>query len=1037
MSGEGQPTSGREGITNASSIVLTRLHTVTSHHASALASVSTVSAAGTPATFAQGSAGGSRPSALATVAHRRSKCSQPPFDCESAFAISGTNSCCSSSAAPVVELDLNPPERVPPHRIVPGVSEFDDAAATTGDGLTATDGDVGPATNSARKAIAALATLVDESNELKALAERRILPPLALFGCDLESSSPTRAGSMEEMDDDTMSRRDSELLRRVGKFVPALQETFNFTLRSRRLVRNMVCQIGGCASPPAVVNGDKGDTVRPVAAILGPDVRLVPIAEAIAQLLRVLIAIDETVGGNSCLAEGWELYKHVMQDRAVRMQQARGEEDDAQKREREDLESFERMLVQLDFTLLSCRSFVTAIEQNFDPGCHYIPNVPEESPSASSKGGKSGSSDDRFTLYGEVKAHVIDLYDRCCRRMGTAQEKHEADLVVGVYGLYCLYRRILPSHLIPDAKLHRALWMSIPSKRPVIPLFANAAFLPREFIMRHAPYEGLRGCTPPADPTELRQDAIIQIKAEGQRLSEAANGLQSEALKWVAAADMDLAQHPSSVSGPGGPIRREEPAITVEKTVARIIGGVRLARRASLLLQNYLISHFAFDMAINSDHLPALMALCEIVKSIEQLLCVRRRSSVISIQRAALKLYAASLFRLFESLRLATDHYNASIDHEAGAESRNIARITACLTSLEGLLKGSTSFSQGRCDAISVSLACCANPGAHDFRFESLDKTRNILNELHFMSGIDNVLRRACDLSFLYFQRETFARFARSFYQQKGGVGVQSFQLVCSAFSDASDGGFLLLSPPDRRDGLQNAQYYRDFLIGTIQEEMVVPICQVIDSELRLAVLARSPQQRTQNNPKVDRASKIRQLLDMPAIHVCGNSVSVKDSVQDYLDNLHYVMSAIAMDDNSIYSEMKGTVEQYGLSLADNCLPLGSRGGGADIMVLSKTLSACVQNFTYDMNQNIFVEKQPAEQRKGLAYISVSQLELSIRQHGDGVANRSASVAYTLLWEVCSLLFCIHQCMLASNSSTPKPNLTFYPHLQFHSHEEI
>lgn len=301
--GEGQPASGRdrEGITNASSIVLTRLHTVTSHHASALASVSTVSAAARPATSAQGIAGGAV-NALATVAHRRSKCSQPPFDCESTSAISGTNS--SSSAAPVVELDLNPPERVPPHRIVPGVVWELDDAATTSDGLTATDGGVGPATNSARKAIAALATLVDESNELEALAERRILPPLALFGCDLESSSSSRAGSMEEMDDDTMSQRDSELLRRVGKFVPALQETFNFTLRCRRLVRNMVCQIGGCASPPLVVDGDKGGAVRPVAAILGPDVRLVPIAEAISKLLRILIAIDETVGCNNCLAEG-------------------------------------------------------------------------------------------------------------------------------------------------------------------------------------------------------------------------------------------------------------------------------------------------------------------------------------------------------------------------------------------------------------------------------------------------------------------------------------------------------------------------------------------------------------------------------------------------------------------------------------------------------------------------------------------------------------------------------------------------------------
>jgi len=1031
MSSEGQARTG-----NASASVALRLLTVTSHHASALASVSTVAAAATnntapppkPVRWKRGTPS-SRPSALATVSHRRSKCSQPPFDCESSGIASANR-----GAVPVVELDLSPPERVPPHRIVPGVSELGngDSDSGGGGGIAAADGGELPATHSARKAIAALAALVDEANELEAVAERRLLPPLALFGCDLEPSSGAgaaaaameemddatmkrrdsdfgaAAAAMEEMDDATMKRRDSDLLRRVGRFIPALQETFNFTLRCRRLVRNMVCQIGGCASPPVAVDGVGAAVHQPTDAILGPDVRLVPVAEAIAKLLRVLIAIDETVGGNSCLAEGWELYKHVMQDRAVQMQQEQttGEEDGGQKREREDLESFERMLVQVDFTLLSCRSFVTAIEQNFDPGCHYAPYVPEDSPTAAGKGTKSGTSDDRFTLYGEVKAHVIELYDRCNRRIGTSDENNEADLAVGVYALYCLYRRILPSHLIPDAKLHRALWMNLPAKRPVIPLFANAAFLPREFIMRYAPYEGLRGCTPPADPVELRQDAIAQTIAEAQRLSAAVNGLRSDALKWVAAAEMDLAPHPSSVSGPGGSTKKEEPAITVEKTATRIIGGVRLARRASLLLQNYLVSHFTFDMAIKSDHLPALTSLCEIVKSIESLLRVRRKPCVISIQRAAVKSFAASLFRLFESLRLATDHYNASLDHDAGLESTNIARITACLTSLEGLLKGTTSFSQGRRDAIAVSLACCANPGAHDFRFESLDKARNLLSELHLISDIDHVLRRACNLSFLYFRRETFVRFARCFYQQKGGVAVQSFQLVCSAFSDASDGGLLLLSPPDRAVGIQNAQNYREFLIEKIREEMVVPICQVIDSELRLASLARLPHQRNQNNPKEDRAARIRQLLDMPALLVCGNSVSVKDAVQEYLENTHYVMSAVAMDDNSIYSEMKCTALQFGLNLADNCLPLGGRGGGPDVMDLSENLSTVVQGVCYDMNQNIFVGKRPSERRNGLACISISRLTFSIQQHGLGVVNRSVSLAYTVLWEVCSILIC-------------------------------
>ena len=78
------------------------------------------------------------------------------------------------------------------------------------------------------------------------------------------------------------------------------------------------------------------------------------------------------------------------------------------------------------------------------------------------------------------------------------------------------------------------------------------------------------------------------------------------------------------------------------------------------------------------------------------------------------------------------------------------------------------------------------------------------------------------------------------------------------------------------------------------------------------------------------------------------------------------------------------------------------------------------------MNQNIFVEKHPAERGKGLGCINVSRLELSIQQHGLGVVNRSVSVAYTILWEVCmfhnfafDLSPCIH-----FTSSTSNPNFT-------------
>jgi len=996
--------------------VLSRLQSVTSHHASALASVSTISAAASStdadadtAAAAAASSYNSQPqsqstthlgghprrhrrraptSALATVSHRRSKCPQPPLDSETSL---GGASAVSVHHALVAELDLNPAERVPPHRMIPGLSPA--AAIASGAGAEGGGGGGGAesaasAQEATRKTIAALSALCDEAGELEMLAQRRILPPLALFGSDLKRS--TFDGNAE-LDDVAMTKRDSELLRRVGKFVPALQETFNFTLRCRRLVRNMVCQIGGCAVPCA---NPTTDVVTAGAAILGPDVRLVPLAESIAHLLRVLIAIDETVAGNGCLSEGWELFKSVMRDRAIQLQ--------VEEKRDEELESFERLLVQLDFTLLSCRSFVTAIEQNFDPGHHYCDETPSRDRISSTKrttgAGLAGAGEvDEFNLYGELKAHVTELYERCCKGIGTAEESDEANLAVGVYGMYCLYRRMLPSHLIPDGKLHRSLWMDLPTKRPIIPLFFDASFLPREFLQRYAPYEGLRGCTPSAsaDPAELRVDTIDRVVAQASVLPAAVDSLRSDSLRWLAAADSGLASYPPSVAGSGVSTKKEEPAVTVENTVIEIVRGIRLARRACTMLRNHLITHSTLDLPIQPEHVLSLMTLCEIVKSVEKLLRVRRRASVVSVQRAAIKMLAASIYRLFESLRLATDQYNVSIDHETSAGSRSIARITACLSSLEDILKGSTTFSLARSNTIAIAMVCCASP-SHDFQVESLNKASTLLEELNILSDVDRVTRESCNLSLLYFHSGIFSDFARQFYQNC--VATRSFQLVCSAFSDADD-ELLLLSPPERRDGLQSAQDYRNLMLGVIQEEIIVPICQVIDAEFRLAAFSRSSQQTKQNNPKLDRAAKVRQLLDMPSLCICGTLVSVKALVQEYLESSFYVMSAISLQDNTTYSEMKAIALQFGLKLTDDCLPSRIADSGSDIVHVLSSLPEMVQSHTYDMNQQVFIEKRPTEGTKYLVTVDSHRMASSLQRHGLGIVNHSISVAYKLLWK--------------------------------------
>jgi len=67
--------------------------------------------------------------------------------------------------------------------------------------------------------------------------------------------------------------------------------------------------------------------------------------------------------------------------------------------------------------------------------------------------------------------------------------------IVGIFGLYALYRRLCPPAVVPDSKLYRRLW-SLQKEVPVVVLHARALWFPPEFLVKYAPFD-VRKLDPP------------------------------------------------------------------------------------------------------------------------------------------------------------------------------------------------------------------------------------------------------------------------------------------------------------------------------------------------------------------------------------------------------------------------------------------------------------------------------------------------------------------------------------------------------------
>mmetsp|Transcript_22201 Transcript_22201/g.36299 ORF Transcript_22201/g.36299 Transcript_22201/m.36299 type:complete len:1318 (-) Transcript_22201:84-4037(-) len=948
---------------------------------------------------------------LAQIALARSSCSQPPLD----DGITGGGSSVSCDVHySGMDLRLDPLERAAPHKIVVPFEEND---YTNGLGHTTSlrgeldgraDANLAEVRSSTWNAINALASLCDEVQEINNTFHSQILPSIVLFSAD-DSLTPKQSkqtiSKTDVFDDDAQKGRESQLLSRIGKFMPALQLASNGTARLRRLVKNMVCQLGGCATPAAVpfyFDGQQSQELTPndsegaasdakkakqgqttQSPVFGEGVPMFRLGKAIGIALRLLITVDSAVASNEDLQHAWAMYKDVVME----WSEQKRSDDELD----EEFESFERMMVQLDFSLMSSRSFIAAIEQNFDPRGRF--------------------QEAKYDVHEEIRHILTTLYAQNCERINTEDETTERLDCVGVYAMYVLYRHLLPPNVVPDAKLHKSLWSVFPVMCPIMNLFGPLHFLPREFMMLHAPYEAVRGCS--ADSSEIREAAASLVLKWDGSFKARVEKLRLSALGWLAMADSELS--PTIVEGyprfddnddivDGGNFTLASSLTDIETASSYILHGVKIAHSASILLRGQLLTHKALGLELDSSHIPSMLSLIEVLKAIEKMLRVRRRSAVLSLQRSTLTMIASNILKIFEKVRSFVDQRSASTAQSA----RSIARVSACLSTMEGILKGSSSFSPFRRHAVAFSIAASLDPMILEnvISTDDLLDVESYLKDLSHFAAIEETLYNECDCSFLYFYRDLFPAFVQNLYKSSQGSALTHTQSVFSALSDP-ERILVRVRHLDRNEssGLTPSAFeYHKFVSKLVNEEYIEPLCEFIETDLRFAVYSKnSDSSKRYDNGRF--AAGVRKLITAPPLYICRQKIDVKSEIESYLEKTFYNLSTVSLNDCNNYTEMRSIAnERYSLNLVDPSLPDGSLDQRLDFIDVLRNLESFVSSYNYNMIEQNFVQRKAERGVKSLRTLGVKSVASSLKQHGLGVVSLTIDVCSVLLSQKIELL---------------------------------
>lgn len=641
-----------------------------------------------------------------------------------------------NSIESAIDIDLNPPERTKPQDLLQGCHQqsHDTTTVTSSNNDQATTAVSSHNTHTSPifqdhldyhkatiKAITVMTAICDEVHELSTIANEKFLPQLHLFGHEFKLDS---SKEINVLDEELMMDRDDEMLKRIGGFIQVLQHVYNFTKRIQSLVKNIVGQVYGCLNPLYDWSTD-GESLgsRNIVTLYdaghGPRLfthveNVLPLMEALAVLLQILIEIDTVIANNKELAEAWDMYKAVVLDacgdagdtsknangeqhpvswieihddkpsnsekpeqcgdggnitttnsdketeedfyeanetmhgsklnetNTSEVSMADNENDEGNDNDEnaksynfaiQDLHALQRMLMQLDFTLLSSRSFLIAIEQNFDT-LRQLEHIEQD------------AVKDALPQY--IKEGTELLFQKCCIDLDEENTIDDEQPIIGIYGLYCLYRRLLASDCAPDLRLHKRLIKTF--SLHIIPIHGDLPFYPSEFVSRYAPMEIPRSSIP-THIDDIKVSVKKHLSSQDKLFVGQVSKLYREGMAWMISAELELGLPKSIVRKDDNSHQRSVAVESICRQVDIILHGIDIARRAKVKLQLYLVTHQNLMEPVPTSHVPSLEKLCYLAKGIEAELMQRKRKAVITIHKAATKFLSSSLFHKLDSLR--------------------------------------------------------------------------------------------------------------------------------------------------------------------------------------------------------------------------------------------------------------------------------------------------------------------------------------------------------------------------------------------------
>ncbi len=519
-----------------------------------------------------------------------------------------------------------------------------------------------------------------------------------------------------------------------------------------------------------------------------------------------------------------------------------------------------------------------------------------------------------------------------------------------------------------NKKFFKKLW-AVHTTLPVIHLYGNTIWSSAEFFLNKI-------------PDMLRVIGVRNPRKEiGDARTYYLKTLVTQLPMTVKSHDLNLAVWISRVESTFMVDKEGRDVVGVEATLLN--QGVQLAYQISNLLKTTIYLHVMEQKPLTLTQVTLLCKCIEMIKSIQA--TFHRKSASF-----AKHVVVMSEFLSFKIQKLLLPLRNR-LESKRKASDIDTDQLSATLLTLHLLSGGSPSRKRVLLVRLVLCIALQRTTGL--LQGSEFEEVRSLLRRLDSLGQFETDLSQACDCSLLYWNRLVIHSFFKEVLQNPDRASEMRHM-----FSAMQDPENILKSAVHLKSKDQLFDAYRKEIMDSFEDYIVKPLCTEIETDLRLHIHSAVIQSNNNISKMKGSMRDMSSFFKLRPIRFCDDLIDIKRRVAHYLDKTFYELTCITPHDHKTYEEMRNLAsEKYGLEMTNVYLPGQTLEQGLDVLEITRHINVFVAKYSYNLNNNMFIERCATTDAKTLNTIHIKHVANSIRTHGTGIMNTTVNFVYKYL----------------------------------------